>query len=774
MERIRITFLVLAVLVAAGGIYGVKTSANGNVNGNGSEANCNYMYKVGNDTQRPCILANMEISLAVQYKTKADETKTAQYNVTKNTTNVVATGTCSPVMSELVLTWGKGKSQNSVKFVLFNNETTFSVVHVAFNVSLSDAEAEVNRVQNSTDLAEGLFSENVQNISVCTDSTKIPIYNSIMTVSKIELIAFNSDDKYCQRNKSEKQCSKGKVFSYDISKEGDQISNLATMSISLEIPYTQKNGKVQLYKENFTNVATVDNTQCSNEGHSCSADLHWYSDGKKFTLSITVSIHDNDIAYIDKATVDILIDKKRLTDSKDNIRRKGTMNLRLFPVAIGNGLYSCKTGNILRFGDVKMTITNVFFAPFHTGNGFNVTMCDPETTFSARMFNYAVKDANSGVPCILGNMTIALDVTYKKKDKTKGTKTIKVPSNATTIGSCDKYMPYMDLSWPASMNETKKDKMNRLLISFYQTSGLYYADYAKADIYNDQEIFQDTVETDEWLHSISSTTLRLLTNNMVNGYYKCSDPVNATINDSTKIKISDVMLMAFNDQEDISIKVMESDCYDNKTDTDKNNGTTRPKGYNYYVFPKNSKIPCTLANMDITLNIHYATKTGTNSIAVPVPTNATSDGICGSEKSTLNIVWSNEKGHPHMVNLTFNKESSRFFLHQIDMSIDTTSFPETKGEKFKGQKDNLMLFSADASNIYNCESQEEVAGDQFTATFSKVTLIVFNEDGDYTKRSEENCSTANVGAIVGGIIGGFLIVGVIGYAVYRYRKNRYY
>ncbi|XP_078048459.1 uncharacterized protein LOC144475916 [Augochlora pura] len=769
MGRSRITLFVLAVLVTAV----LCNSTNGDVTTKASEAKCNYMYQVKADKLPPCILANMTISLNAVYKTKDNKDAVAKYDVPNNK-SVTVSGICSPVMSELVLTWGEEKTQNSVKFVLLNNYTVFSVVHVAFNVSIADPNAAVDRLVKGIDLDDGLFSGNMQNISVCKN-VAITIQESNMKVSDVKLIAYNSDDKYCERKESDTPCSTENVLPYDISSTDNKISTLAAMSVSFEIPYTQTNGKVQIYKQNFTKAALIDNVKYNINGkkQNQTADLHWYDNGNKFTLSIAISTDDNGVAYIDNAGVDITIDKKNLESAKDNVSRKGNITLRMFPVAYGNGLYSCKTGNVLRFGDIKLTIANVLFAPFHTEKNFKVTQCNPETALNERMFNYVVRDQNSDIPCIIGNMTIGLNVTYNKKDKTKDTKTIEVPWNATTTGSCDEYMPYMDLSWPGSKNENKKDKKSRLQIGFYRTSEQYYVDYVKADIYNDQEIFQDTVETGEWLHSMSTTPLKLLPNKMVNGFFKCSDISEAMINNSTKIKISNVMLMAFNDQEDISIKSIESNCHkDNKTDTDKNNTITGVPGYKYSVFPKNSKIPCTLANMDITLNIHYATKTGTGTKEVKVPTNATSNGTCGDEVSTLNIQWPTENPK-NEVNLTFNMLNSRFYLHRIETSIDTTNFTDTKGEKFKGQIDNLMIFSTDASNTYKCESQEQVTGNNFSATFNNVILIVFNKDADYTKRSEENCSGANVGAIVGGLIGGLLVVGVIGYVVYRYCWVRY-
>ncbi|XP_076276221.1 uncharacterized protein LOC143207070 [Lasioglossum baleicum] len=770
MER-RVVFLVLAAFVAA-----VSCNPDDDSSPRTKEAIVpaddppKYQYQVVDEkTKVPCILANMAIALEVKYKAKDDKEKSTQVAVPNTATS---TGNCGLVISTLLLTWGENDKQSTVKFLLLNDHTNFSVASVTLDLYISDAAGDRVKMVSNTDT--GMLSANVGNGLTKCDHSSIEFDKSSMTMTSISLIAFNTDKNVASRKVV--SCTNSTIFPYIIPTNKDNTTaTLAKMTVTIEIPYTHTNGSVVKEKKKlpFGQVKNIKNNDGDKQSHS--ADLQWES-SSNYKLSLTVREHDNGIAYIDAVAVDISIDKKDLVNATADVRHKGNLDLRLFPVALGNGLYSCKTGNVLRFGDVRIILEDVLFAPFNSEKSWEarkVTGCDLE---AKKQFNYVVKDPNLGVDCILGNMTIAMNVTYKKNDNNTGNSVIQVPSNAITSGHCDAYTPYMELTWPEP-EEDGKGIMNNLRLSLYYSTktGLYYANFVKADIYLSKTQFPDA--SNRYLRHDSNMTLRLFPNEMINGYYKCANATEATIDEEVKIKITDILLMAFNDQEDVSIKVKESGCYkddkDDEKDYDKNNGTDPIQKFHYRVTNANMKVPCILANMVISLKLNNPTKDGTE-VVVHVPNNTAYSGTCGDDKTVLHLTWplkQPKKDSQNSLTLTFGVESSRSFLKAIKTNITSEEMT------FKGSEENMMYFAADATScFYKCESKIEVTASNFTAIFSDLVLIAFNQDPDPSHiplRSEQNCSSENVGAIVGGVIGGLVIIGIIWFVICTCRRNWY-
>lgn len=111
----------------------------------------NFLYVVNNTRDQPCILANVSINFTIPYeKARINNTKSidrkkkinannfySQENKTFNVPNDAAVqGHCSPVASEMALSWKEGKTDknNTIKFTFVNDHTNFTVFSIELNV----------------------------------------------------------------------------------------------------------------------------------------------------------------------------------------------------------------------------------------------------------------------------------------------------------------------------------------------------------------------------------------------------------------------------------------------------------------------------------------------------------------------------------------------------------------------------------------------------------------------------------------------------------------
>ncbi|XP_014610741.1 PREDICTED: uncharacterized protein LOC106790404 [Polistes canadensis] len=192
--------------------------------------------------------------------------------------------------------------------------------------------------------------------------------------------------------------------------------------------------------------------------------------------------------------------------------------------------------------------------------------------------------------------------------------------------------------------------------------------------------------------------------------------------------------------------------------------------------------------MKISITVSYNTKDDkVEKKTIDVPSNATISGTCGSTNSIMNFIWSTSENllngrifsnldlEENEVSFLFKKTDSTYAVDKISVNItlDPENFPNARDSKIsQTTENNLSLFSTSANGKYVCGVQTFVTTENMELSIQDVNLIAFIENNDISSRSEENCvATSNVGAIVGGVIGALAVIGIIGFIIWRRRKN---
>ncbi|XP_047364734.1 uncharacterized protein LOC124955009 [Vespa velutina] len=223
---------------------------------------------------------------------------------------------------------------------------------------------------------------------------------------------------------------------------------------------------------------------------------------------------------------------------------------------------------------------------------------------------------------------------------------------------------------------------------------------------------------------------------------------------------------------------------------------TSLEDYPYQVLGENGK-PCILSRMTISLTMNYnTTNKETSTKILKVPSIVKVNGTCENDTNSMMLFWSSFGNDTYIVDFAdtdnetnsiafyFKKNGSTFSIDQINATIymndkifvnaiDKVMSLETKSD--------LNLFASATDSKYVCDVQTVVKEDFFELSISNVNLIAFNSNDNITSMSTNYCPTdataavlsesANVGAIVGGIIGALVVVGIIGFIIWRRRRN---
>ncbi|XP_046835285.1 lysosome-associated membrane glycoprotein 2-like [Vespa crabro] len=223
--------------------------------------------------------------------------------------------------------------------------------------------------------------------------------------------------------------------------------------------------------------------------------------------------------------------------------------------------------------------------------------------------------------------------------------------------------------------------------------------------------------------------------------------------------------------------------------------TTVPslEDYPYQVRGKNGT--CILSKMTILLTVNYnTTNNKNNKSTLKVPSTANVSGICEKDKNSMTLTWLSFENNTESVNFadtannsnmtfSFKKNDSKFSIDQIIgfIYMDETYFPNTTEKGTYTElvtKSDLNLFSSATNSKYVCNVNTVVEEDNLELSITNVELIAFNEDDStISSKSINDCTTAvlsesaNVGAIVGGIIGALVVIGIIGFIIWRRRRN---
>ncbi|XP_035741919.1 lysosome-associated membrane glycoprotein 1-like isoform X2 [Vespa mandarinia] len=241
----------------------------------------------------------------------------------------------------------------------------------------------------------------------------------------------------------------------------------------------------------------------------------------------------------------------------------------------------------------------------------------------------------------------------------------------------------------------------------------------------------------------------------------------------------------------------QTNSTESNTESTSDISTTSPslKDYPYQV--RGEKGTCILSKMTISLTVNYnITNKQIVSAILEVPSTVKVNGTCENDTNSMILTWTPLENDPESVNFAdttnnnnmgfyFKKSGSTFSLNQINASIylDEKSFPNAtdNGNYINLETtSDLNLFSSATDNRYVCNVNTVVKEDEFEISITNVSLIAFNEDdktissksiNDCTNDGATAAESANVGAIVGGIIGALVVVGIIGFIIWRRRRN---
>nr|KAF7402054.1 hypothetical protein H0235_015390 [Vespula pensylvanica] len=218
-----------------------------------------------------------------------------------------------------------------------------------------------------------------------------------------------------------------------------------------------------------------------------------------------------------------------------------------------------------------------------------------------------------------------------------------------------------------------------------------------------------------------------------------------------------------------------------------------PTEYPYQVKGKNGT--CILSKMKISLTLTYNNSKNQESQKIlNVPSsNVITTGECDETNSIMKLTWSSEEttseyksidfasDNTNTITFYFKKSNSVFSIDQIKASIylDKKNFPDALLPENLIEletKENLSLFATPTNDRYVCNVIVFVTEKHFEFSITDVNLIAFNTDNDISSKSENYCvnpltETANVGAIVGGVIGALAVIGIVGFVIWRRRRN---
>ncbi|KAL2738882.1 lysosome-associated membrane glycoprotein 1-like [Vespula squamosa] len=228
----------------------------------------------------------------------------------------------------------------------------------------------------------------------------------------------------------------------------------------------------------------------------------------------------------------------------------------------------------------------------------------------------------------------------------------------------------------------------------------------------------------------------------------------------------------------------------NKATTQSTSTIASTEEYPYQVRGENGT--CILSKMTISLILTYNNeKNQISKKTLNVPSdNVTTSGMCEETNSTMELAWFSDAttsefrsvGFATNVNnitFYFKKDDSKFSINQIEAYIylDEKNFPDALERIYVPlkTKSDLSLFITSTNDKYVCNEKVFVTEEKFELLITDVSLIAFNTD-NISSRSVNNCvnpltETANVGAIVGGVIGALAVIGIIGFVIWRRRRN---
>lgn len=733
----------------------------------------NFLYVVNNTRDQPCILANVSINFAIPYEKE---------NKTFNVPNDAAVqGHCSPVASEMALSWKEGKTDknNTIKFTFVNDHTNFTVFSIELNV-YKDKDKFPNDGDKwfvaRSDLDLHLFPAFLENGIHKCEKKEVKLNGTELILANVSLIAFNNKNDISSRKEvtkcvdPEKDGINSKTFPYIAKWKNNTICGLLRASFTVQMSYTLTDSKTK--GKNIT-VPTTANAVESCTTDTFEIEIVWGEEQHKNSILLHFSkMGKNLLRYV---IINVFMDKENFPDAinagKNALATKST---NLFPTPV-NGIYSCTEEIEITTGyDINVTISDILLIPFDPveNNLATKKVADCKSNISEYDFHYVVRN-DEKIPCILANMNISIDT-----NNSQNKDVIIVPSEANATGICDTKRSEMKLAW------TKSGEKEENNIIFYITRN-------KTDIFIYQ--IEVTIFADK-IHKMSDFGLALFS---TPGIYNCTDQNWQIKLDDVTININNVLFTAFNTDENLDSRTV-TDCSRNQDSTTSSSATTETKStttdqssttpvpdpyaneYNYVVINEKTHVACIAANMTISMKVPYVTKESKTSEAIlTIPADSAVNGNCGAKNSMMELTWlekskgsnsyKDEKNNSFKIN--FQKGESNYLLHSIELNIymDETNFPNSNDERYTAVE-NIDIISTPLNNLYKCGDNTSVKVKDVDVTIANVTLIAFNTEKKIATKSVMciQDTSSNVGLIIGCIIGGIMILGISALLMYLY------
>ncbi|KAK9295531.1 hypothetical protein QLX08_010174 [Tetragonisca angustula] len=781
------TLIVIALLHAINGSE-LATRSENQIATFGTEEKANFTYVLTSVTTKPCILANMIITIKVPYKT---QDKVDYKSLVVPDRNVTIDGHCSGVISYMNIIWNAtDEKNNSIKFTFINDHTYFSLFSTDLNIYRDKKHFENTtdkeqwfRATSDVDLR--LFVTPVENgIHKCSNKT-LNFKKGEVIMQNVSLIAFNRNDNFTLRQEVQcpKEQQKSETFPYVLKDANNKACAMARMSILLTVPFKTKKSE--------TGIANIDLSKYKiNVDGDCqdtvtmmtltwpSGDSSAYANKKenKITLSFVKKKTTSELYYVE---VQIFTDEENFKD----VERVGeliSINTRydasLFPAPVANGVHSCPKQTNVTSSNGNITISDVLLVAFDAETDFATKkVIDCRSILFEDDFAYVIKNKNTGIPCTLANMSITASVKENKE------RTLSVLTNATATGFCaDKYSQ-MVLSWPVS--QKANNVKNSITFHIGQNKTHFFVFQIAATIYpgaNDKKK----------INGASYTGINLFSAAVANGIYHCSNSIFDIELGDIRLTITNVTFIAFYSEENIYSGNL-TECKTETSTTTKPTSTPQPTPipepkpnvhYNYYV-NSTSNVICIAANMSIFIEVPYkTTENKDRKGTLNVPSNASVAGECGDKLSVMKLNWMvNGSKENNTVTVNFEKDDSNYFIRSVNLSVylDDHNFPNHRDKSYNASTASLNEFSTPLNNVYKCARNTSLTAKDAKIVITNVALIAFNTKQTITSQSvdcvdDDDTSESNAGAIAGGIIGGIIVlVGIISLVV-LYRRRRGY
>ncbi|KYN15432.1 hypothetical protein ALC57_12481 [Trachymyrmex cornetzi] len=171
----------------------------------------------------------------------------------------------------------------------------------------------------------------------------------------------------------------------------------------------------------------------------------------------------------------------------------------------------------------------------------DINVNDPSTTEEntskiTPIFNYILRD-DTGVACVLANMTIHVNLQYTTKDfqiLPMVESMLTVPTDATTTGICLGKTANMTLSWEEPI-KGYNNKKNKITFNYSHDNSKFFLDSIFVELHEKKTIGNATIR-----HQLFSAAIK-------DGIFICETSTTINVENKINVDISDIYLIVFNE-----------------------------------------------------------------------------------------------------------------------------------------------------------------------------------------------------------------------------------